>query len=259
MNAVTLILDGYKKLFSGPNAILKHISLFALVSIFTLFSLYFEKFEHSKFLPSDLSTSILGIICMLAVAIYLCGYTYNFMHNAFSEQSPELLPDIDLTSLGPFLKALPLMIVWIIYLTVFAIIASIFAIIAPILGILLLILFFLMATFLIFVFIAFSEYFDAKGLFNVMLPFRFITPSIGMLVLLGILFIPVGIISIIPGFIIGIVLYVINAGDSQIPTYLIAGAVSGYLGFVAQLVWYYCLVQVYKEKLRPIMLEKSTF
>ena len=116
-----------------------------------------------------------------------------------------------------------------------------------------------MATFLIFVFIAFSEYFDAKGLFNVMLPFRFITPSIGMLVLLGILFIPVaGILSLIPTFAIAIVLYLISSGNAQFPAYkIIVGAVGGYVGFLAQLVWYYCLVQVYKEKLLPIMREKS--
>lgn len=258
MNAVQLITDGYRKIFSGPDALLKNISLFALTGLMSVISIYFENFKQAKTMPPDMSMFFWAIAGAIVIGIYLGGYTYKFMHKAFFETEKNLLPDFDMAPIGIFLKALPLVIVWIIYLSIMIGIVAVGTAISMFIGIVLGILFLCMAVFLSFIFVAYCENFDAKGLFNITLPFKFIGPTIGILALLGLLFIPVGILSMVPSFLVGLILGIAGYADTNIPAY-VGGLLGGYLGCVAQLVWYYCLVQVYKEKLRPMMLERSAY
>lgn len=254
MNAIKLITDGYRKIFSGPNALLKNISLFALTGLLTAISLYFESFKAVKNLPTDINFSAFFAASagLIILAVYIGGYTYKFMHKAFFETEEELLPDFNLEPIGLFLKALPLIIVWLIYLIIMIGIVTVGMAISMFIGIVLGILFLCMATFLSFIFVAYCENFNAKGLFNIILPFKFIAPTIGMVAILGILFIPVGILSMVPSVLAGLILGIIGYADTNIPAY-VGGLLGGYFGLLAQFVWYYCLVQVYKERLRPMM------
>ncbi len=248
MNAVNLIVEGYKKIFSGPNAVLKNVMLFCLTGIIALVSLYFENIKESKILFSELNpfTFVLAAILIIVAGIYIGGYTYSFINRSFYDCEDNILPDFNLKHISIFFKALPLAIIWIIYLTLVLILSGIFMSLIHILGIVLAIGFILMAVFTTFVFIAFCKNFDAKGLFDITLPFKFMSKTIGIVIILGLLFIVVGILSLVPSCLAGIVCGILGFGKSQFAYYL-GGILGGYFGCLAQFVWYYCLVQVYKD------------
>ena len=255
MSTITLIIDGYRKIFSSPNALLKNICLFAITGLISVISIYFESFKTAKNMPTDMTTFFFALLGMIILGVYICGYTYEFMHKAFNDSEEELLPDFDMAPVGTFFKALPLVIVWMIYLGLIMGVMGITIAAVPFIGIIFAIVFLCLAVFLTFVFVAYCENFETRGLYNIALPFKFILPTIGQVALLGLLFIPVGILSLVPSFIAGFIFGLTGYADTNIPAW-IGGLLGGYFGCLAQFVWYYCLVQVYKEKIKPKMDEQ---
>lgn len=251
MNTVEMILNGYKKIFSGSNALLNNIILFVLTGIIAITTLYFESIKNATIAIFDINifTFLSAIILTVLVSVYIGGYTYKFIHQAFSETENCLLPDFDLKPIGAFFKALPLVIVWIVYLAAILIIAGILITFAPILGGVLAIIFVLMAVFTTFVFITYCENFEFQGLFNITLPFRYMAKTLPTVVILGLLFIVVGMISLILCGLSGIACAILGFTDPKILS-LVGGILGSYFGCLAQFVWYYCLVQVYKEKIQ---------
>ena len=252
MNAIKLIIDGYGKIFKGTDALLKNISLFALTGILSTITVYFEEIKETKTMPADMSVFFAAIIGFIIISIYLYGYTLNFMNKAFSVSDENILPDVNFAPVGIFFKVLPLTIVWGLYTCVIIAIIALTIPSIPVISILLAVLLAIILVFVTFVYVAFCENFDAKGLFDITLPFKFLKPATGMLVILGLLFIPVAILSLVPSLLAGIILGISGFGGTNIPAY-VGGLLGGYFGLIAQLVWYYCLVQIYREKIKPIM------
>ncbi len=248
MNLVALVVDGVKRIYSGPNAGLKHVCLFAITGILSAVSLHFETLQDSikAGASPDISTIVVGIIAAIAVSIYITGYSLSLMHNAFEDENQELLPEIDSKPFGVFFGALPLMIVWILY----AIAVYLLAII-PILGwIALFVLLIIWAPFIQFIYVAYAKNFNTSGLYKISLPIRYMKPAILPIILLGLLFIPVFIIAMIPSFIVGVIIGLTGGSASGMGMYA-GGLLGGYLGSMMGLLWAYCSVKIYQEKIEP--------
>lgn len=258
MNIFANLIEGFKKVYKGPNALVKHIGLLALTGLVSVASVYIENIsktiEQAPQLP-DLST-ILGIVILLILlGIYFGGYNLIFSHNSFLAEQEEYMPDINFEPIKIFFKALPLMICWGFYITVACIVAAGICTIktspiSVIIGILLMSVILLACGFVQFIYTAYTKNFDQAGLFNITLPFKYMKYCFGEFVLLGLLFIPVYIISMLPSFIVGFIMGLTSPNDSTVAIYL-GGILGGYAGLIIQLVWYYCLVQIYKEKIEP--------
>lgn len=92
----------------------------------------------------------------------------------------------------------------------------------------------------------------ANGLFNLFIPFTFARYSVGSMFLFGILFIPLYIVIFIPIFILAFIIGFMGLSNSEFIIWL-GSILSGYLTFIVQLAWTYCMVQVYREKIEPNM------
>lgn len=255
MNVIDIMIDGFKRVYSGKNVLLKHFLMFIIISVLSITTvnvqIITETLEKTKELP-NVWQFLLYIIITLIAGIYTGGYNLLFSHNAFNKENKDMLPEITLTPFKVFFKALPLMIVWFIYV----LIAILFSITfmstkSPllILGIFLFLFFLFMCAFINFIYIAYIKNFDSKGLFNITLPFKYMKHSFSDFVLLGLLFIPVYGVAMTPSFIIGLLFGIL--GFKTMTALYAGGILGGYFGFIVQIVWYYCLVQIYKEKIEP--------
>ena len=96
-----------------------------------------------------------------------------------------------------------------------------------------------------FVLVEFTKEFDAKGLYKLTRPFLF-KSALGILAALSLAFCLIYILLFIPCILIGIICGFLGIGETMIG--YICGVFGGYAGFIIQLVWGYCLVQIYKER-----------
>lgn len=249
MNAYKLITEGYKRIFSGSDSVKKNTLIFIFQSIVSGITIYFEKFENLKDFMSENPFMLLAVtIAFLILTVYISGYSYKFVNRSFTD-SENILPVFNMEPFTAFLKALPLLVVWFIYLLaiIFAAVSFVKNPITLILSIILIIAFVIIAVFLPFVYIDFCQNFELKKeLFNILLPFKFVKQTAGLIILLGLLFIPVIILCIIPGLLAVIICAVTGIAKSH--AIYINLALWSYLTYMTQLLWYYCLVQIYKEK-----------
>lgn len=253
------MLEGFQKvLFSDRNSLIKHVCLLALTAIISYSSVQSDlintqlKGGGAGAMP-DLTGFFLGLLAALIVGCYLWGYSLSFMRNIYYENPEETLPEFDENPFKIFFKAFPLIIVWLIYLILIAAIFMVFTFITlkmifllPIISIIYLIIMFSISIGLQFICVEFIKNFDRTGLYNFKLPFQYIKPTIVPLLLLGLLYILVYIICLIPCVLIGVFMGLFGASETA--TTYVGGVLGGYLGFVCQLVWYYCIVKLYKEK-----------
>lgn len=247
--SIGLIVNGFKRIFSGQDAFAKHLSLFAITGFYSLGTVYLqdlsEQMKNAAVVP-NLQLPIMALVLLFIVGIYMCGYLIRFWHNSYDDNNPSILPDIDGKAFGTFFKALPLYIVWFLWIVIVQILGLI-----PIVGwIGLIILLFIWIPFIQFVFVAYAKYFNAKGLYKISLPIGYAKKSFGSVVILGLLFIPVWIVAMLPAFVIGFVFGLLGGTDTTFIMY-VGGLLTGYLGFLIQLCWSYCIVQIYREKIEP--------
>lgn len=240
--SIGLIKVGFKKLFSGQYVLIKHVSLFALTGILSLINSNFELLKAQNTLP-NFSNIVLSIVALLVVGLYMSGYVLNYMHNCYNDNS-DILPDIDEKHFGTFFKALPLYLVWFLWIILVCLL-----VIIPIVGwIALLGLFFIWVPFIQFIYVAYAKDFNAFGLYNIKLPFKYCKLVFVDLLVLGLLFIPIGLLAMVPSLIVGFVSGM--SGNTNLAIYS-GGLLGGYLGFLLQMVWVYCIVQIYREKIEP--------
>ena len=258
MNVIDLMVDGFKRVYSGTGKLTKHILLFLITGIVSISSVYVqtvaETMEKTKELGS-LNGLLVCLLITLIIGVYMGGYNLLFSHNSFNNEKEYSLPEINIKPFKVFFDALPLMIVWTLY--VFAAIGIAFAFLVShsfliVLGIFLILAVLFICAFIQFIYIAYTKNFNKKGLYNIVLPFGYIKHTFSDFVLLGLLFIPVYSAAMTPSFIVGLMMGLTGVKNVSAAMYA-GGILGGYLSFVVQLVWYYCLVQIYKEKIEPNM------
>lgn len=255
MNVIDIMIDGFKKVYSGKNVLSKHFFMFIIIAILSISTVNVQimanAIENTKEIP-NISQLLICLAITIIIGIYTGGYNLLFSHNAFNRENKDILPEITLTPFKVFLKTLPLMIIWSLYILV-AIFFSMFLIssksLLTVLGIFLFLFLLFLCAFVNFVYIAYIKNFDSNGLFNINLPFKYMQKSFSDFVLLGLLFIPVYGVAMTPSFIVGLLFGLLGA--KTIMALYAGGILGGYLGFIVQIVWYYSLVQIYKNKIEP--------
>ena len=255
MNVIDLMIDGFKKVYSGKNILLKHLLMFIIIAILSIATvnvqIIADTIEKTKEL-TNISQLFIYLGLTILIVIYTGGYNLLFSHNSFDKENNDIFPDINFIPFKVFFKTLPIMIVWFIYVLI-AILFSIALMsnksLLLILGIFLFLFILFLCAFINFVYIAYLKNFDYKGLYNITLPFKYMKYSFSDFVLLGLLFIPVYGVAMTPSFIVGLLFGLI--GIKTINVLYIGAILGGYLGFIVQIVWYYCLVQIYRDKIDP--------
>ncbi len=255
MNVIDIMIDGFKRVYSGKNVLLKHCLMFFIIIILSISTvnvqIIADTIEKTKEL-TNISQLFIYLGITILIGIYTGGYNLLFSHNSFDKENKDIFPDINFIPFKVFFKTLPIMIVWFIYVLI-AIFFSIALMsnksLLLILGIFLFLFILFVCAFINFVYIAYLKNFDSKGLYNITLPFKYMKYSFSDFVLLGLLFIPVYGVAMTPSFIVGILAGIL--GVKAMTAIYIGAILGGYLGFIVQIVWYYCLVQIYRDKIEP--------
>lgn len=255
MNVIEIMINGFKRVYSGKNVLLKHLFMFIIIAILSIATvnvqIMADSIEKTKEL-TNISQLLIYLGITILLGIYTGGYNLLFSHNSFDKENKDILPDINFIPFKVFFKTLPIMIVWFIYVLI-AILFSVALMsnksLLLVVGIFLFLFILFLCAFVNFVYIAYLKNFDSKGLYNITLPFKYMKYSFSDFVLLGLLFIPVYGVAMTPSFIVGLLFGLM--GVKTIMALYAGGILGGYLGFIVQIVWYYCLVQIYRDKIEP--------
>lgn len=154
------IINTLKRVYTDDGAIVKHLCWLILAAIGGMLST-----DHSG------SSIAFSILFWLIMTVYAFGYNSIIMHNRFEEEgkplgSISILPEFDILPFKIFLRAFPLIVVWIIYTLLLNL-----AIIIPIIG---LIFCLIVIPFIAFVQVAYSKGFKTEGLYNLAILAKFI-------------------------------------------------------------------------------------
>lgn len=233
------IIDSYKKVFENKKANIG-IAVFALIwSISTvLFDIKFGNENPTKNNPIDFIFSLLiGV------------YSLQFLHNAINNINGRILPTIKEIQPKILWGMVKLNIIWGIYailILIFALTTYIFThlLIFPIIILTALII---ISVPVYYIYLAYAENLDTKGLFNITNIFKFLKVSYKHLYInTGLyLLITVGVI------IVYAILYILTPLNFIFD--IVAGSIASYIFIVT---WYfafpYSLIPSYFEKIRPI-------
>ncbi len=249
---MTNLIDSYKKVYENKKA---HISLIILSIIWTLMSTIWDiktgDINNYRQNPFDILFNII-----------IGGYSIKFLHNCINNIDNGILPKFKGTPWIMYLGMIQLNIVWGIYALIFIVFAFLLYIITHIFffPILLVILLLFIAMFIYYIFLAFADNLDTKGLFNIKLIFNLIPHTIKPLCKNFIFFLLFNLLIAI----IYILLYTV-AGlfgiDSMInikdDIYLIDIVMSTIAGYFVIVTWYfafpYSLIDSYKEHAKAIL------
>jgi len=262
------IIEGFRKIYKAPNALRVHLLLAGLIVFMTAVNFL-------MYTSGSLIVKFFAAILLIIYGIYVYGYKFRFMHNVFQEEF--LMPEIDA---GPFKavgNAFALLLVWGLYLAVYAIVTSILtAVIIPIaimakipialtlaFGIVMIALMYLVFFFTPYIFVAYSKDFNTTGLYNMLLPFKFVRKSFLDNLILWLKWIPLAIVfalmlvavwkqaGILEGLIQSIHGTLAAKPNLQViytPKLMVLQAVLAYMAFVFSFVYSNYIVQIYKAK-----------
>ncbi len=244
------IKDAIKKLYTGEEIIIKHIMLFVLAGVPVMLSNPLNEISKRVGLSAtDVFMSLLALIVMAVISIYLGGYIYGIIHNSFDETKQGILPDFDKSWFKIFFQALPVQIVWILYIILVFILAFICKILLAIvigpkaaaMTIFTLFTIFAAIVFMMipFIFTEFSKEYKRDGLYNFMLIFTYLRKTFKSVLWL--------MVKLLPIFIIVAIVNIFGRGNDVVS--YICTALGAYLTTIMQYIASYCYVQIYKEKL----------
>ena len=233
------IVDSYKKIFENKKANIG-IAVFALIwSISTvLFDIKFGNENSTKNNPIDFIFSLLiGV------------YSLQFLHNAMNNINGRILPTIKEIQPKILWGMIKLNIVWGIYavlILIFAFTTYIFThlLVIPIIIMVALVI---ISAPLYYIYLAYAENLDTKGLYNITKIFKFLKASYKPLYINICLYALISVAIMI----IFAILYLLTQENYVFD--IIAGFISSYLFIIT---WYfafpYSLIPSYFEKIRPI-------
>lgn len=246
------VVEGLRKIYAGENALLKHMLLFLLVAIPAMLTTPLHDMSKLVLTNNQFIFAMLGLLVIAVMSIYVGGYLYGVMHNAFDENNNELLPKFDGSWFRVFFKGFPIQITWALYMgIIFIITACIVAVLGGFLPysvrfmskISLGIAFCVMNVFVLslpFVYAQFAENYERKGLYNPILPIKYMCKAFKSFVLLLLTFAPMFIFLLVLGFF---------GTQNNVFAYILT-AIWAYLWTIMQYSANYCFVQIYKKEIR---------
>lgn len=251
------LIDSYKKVYENKKA---HIWIFVISLIWTIASGYIDIKQGALF---TLKQNPVDIIFNIIVGAYSLQFLYNAMNNI----NNGILPNFKEIQPKVFWGVIKLNIVWGIYGLIVLFIPLIIYIATHLLSLALLvtipIIFF--AIFVYYIFLAYAEDFNSKGLLNILWLFKFVKPAFKSLYIKLIIFI----LATVTAAVIYILIYTI-AGligidkigyitDEIYCMDIIMNSIAGYFIIVT---WYlafpYSLINSYYRDIKPILRKEDS-
>lgn len=256
---MTDLTESYKKIYENKKM---HLWLFILSFLWTSTSMLFD-IAIGK--PDTYRQNIFDIL----FGIFIGAYSLKFLHNAINNINNGVLPSFKGISWKIYLGMIKLDIVWcfyalaVIFLSVILYITLVHTIIFPII---IIVLTAFTAVFTNYIYLAFAENFDSKGLYNIVLVFKFIKYTFKDTVFKLCLFLLVmpfaALICILfyaAAAITGIDSVIYIAGDY----YLIDFIVFTFTLYFMLVTWYfafpYSLINIYITKIRPLLKKEKYY
>jgi len=258
------IIEGFKRVFKTENALSRHLTHAGIGAIVSLPALFLDKQQFEAAFTAHNYISIIPQVLIWGVLalIYICyvmGYMLKFAHNCFDPENKNLMPKFDSEPFAIFLKALPLKIFWAGYFLLH--IALVVAILQPHWILIIIVYLFMLYGFgpIALNYIAFAKDYNTKGLFDIVLPYKYFKLAGNEYWLMVMKFIPFNMAaSVLSSFILVIMsIFVAISGKKEdimalakLVTYLYT-VVNTYCILVISMVWHYRAVVLYKEEIEP--------
>lgn len=119
-----------KEIYTGKRALYNHITLFSLLGIMVIFwnnlfavwgsSLYIDMFAVP---PSSTMGLWVALVGAVTIAMYLFGYTYQYINSLFKRDDCSLI-EFTFLPFGTFFKVFPMFFLWQNYITLISIVVS---------------------------------------------------------------------------------------------------------------------------------------
>ncbi len=243
---VVKVLENLKELYKGEDVLNKHLCIGCISGITAL--LTDQEFIQSLVAQHNFLLMLAVLVVALAGCLYLFGYTIETVHYRL-QAGITVLPEITTQPFKRIIGMAVIMLVWAGYTLIFGGVVLAFAFLVAAIKALAFIIVLLYALFIMFtsyVFIAYSKNFQAAGLMNIALPFKFMKEGFVDTIILTLKFTVLCIVLTIPLVVIFMLLGVISKTFGL----GLAICVGGYFSFIIQLLWYNCLADIYEEKLQ---------
>lgn len=245
-------VESYKKIYENKKA---HIFLIIISIIWTLLSTFVDiktgKTYSYKQNPVDLIFNII-----------IGAYSLQFLHNAINNINNGVLPSFKDITPRIYLGIIKLNIVWGIYACLCIILAVVtymtthFIVLPVIISIALI----FCAVFVYYIFLAYAENLDSKGLINILLLFKFIKPAFKPTYLKLILFVIFS-LAVAAVYILIYLAAGLTGIDKMVRItneyYLLDFFMSTFAGYFTIVTWYfafpYSLIDSYNKYIRPVI------
>lgn len=248
------VREGLEKIYNGENILQKHMLLFLLVAIPAMLTTPLHNISEKLVVTNmQFVLALFGLVVIAVMSMYIAGYLYGVMHNSFDENTKELLPKFDKSWFRIFFKGFPIQITWFVYLAIiFVIIVVIIALfggwllpysVRMISKIAISAAFLVMNVFILslpFVYAQFTENYERKGLYNPVLPLKYMCKAFKSFVLLLLTYAPIFVLLVLLGYL---------GTQNNVFGYLLT-AVWAYLWTIMQYSANYCYIKIYKEQIR---------
>ena len=258
MNVIDFVVDGFKRFYTSENSGSKHVILFIISAIMSVFSTYIQLYPQT--VGKTLNIESLGMVVIFStivflLSLYMCGFIIKFNHNAFDDENRSILPDFNFEPIKIFCKMLPVIFAWFFYLVIAIILLFLFCSVDKtclVIGIILGTLLFILYSFTGFITIAFAKNYKRDGLYNILLPLVYMNYAFGDVMLLAVLFMLMSGAALSMCFMVGLAGGLNGLGATPPKeTLYVVGVLYGYFSLVLQMIWSYSLVQIYKHKIEP--------
>lgn len=246
------IIKSYRKVFENHKA---HISLGIIAIIWTIVSTFWDiktgNINNYRQNPFDILFNII-----------IGAYSIKFLHNAINNIDNGILPSFKQIPWIMYLGIIKLNIIWGIYAAIFLILAVLIYMLTHflVLPILIVIALLFYSMFIYYIFLAFADNIETKGLFNIKLIFKLVPLTIKPLyknVLIFIVWTLLIVIAYILLYVLAELLGIDKILKIQNDLYLFDVIMSVIASYIVIVTWYfvfpYSLIDSYKEFIKPIL------
>ena len=234
------IIESFKRIYSDDNALVKHLILFVLTGVVSMFSLTINEMSRHQLNNGQWWFVMTAVVACVAIGIYIAGYIYEFIHKLHGDESG--LPDFNIRHFLKGLKFIPVVLAWIGYLAVILAVCIFAGMFHKITGTVLFCLLLLFVLFLLImgpmIVVDYAKEYHIKGLLSPIKPFKYVKDALGRISIL--------IVKALPLIILLAVLHIISASDKSVLGFLVASA-EGYLLFVFCMIMSFCYFNIHKE------------
>lgn len=247
------IVDSYKKIYENKKI---HIGLFIIALVWTISSMLLD-IAAGK--PHNHTQNIFDIL----FSFFVGAHSLQFLHNALNNINCGVIPNFKEIKPKIFWGMLRLDIVWAIYaaaVVITSVVIYITLINTIIFPITILVITAFVAIFVYYIYLAYAENLETKGLFNIALIFKFIKPAFKETLIKLCLFILVTLLALL----VCILLYAAAAitgidtmGYISGEYYVLDFVIITLASYFMIITWYYAypysLIDTYNEKIKPLL------